>query len=510
MNSSKQQNEWPTPTPLEHPDLPKLEPDMLPGWARDYVEALAKATETPLELSAAMVLASCSIATARTLKVQVESGYEEPTNLWLIVALPSGSRKSAVQSKTTAPLTRWERDEAKRLMPDIKRAESMYQTAMARAKSFRRKAANAKTREESEKFAEEALAVELSAGLVPRLPRLWTSDTTPEKLGMLLADHGECMGWLSSEGGFFDAQKGRYSEIPNLDLILKAHAGDAERVDRATRQSVLLENPLLTIGLSPQPSVLQRLATVPGFRGRGLLARFLYLIPPSNLGYRALKPVPIPEAVEVAYRQGLTAMLAGWGQPYPKFTVRLSDEAHQYLNIYRREVETQMRDGGELCHLKDWAGKAPGAAVRLAGVLHGIVHAHSRPWEVPISGETMVQAIRLMLVFKRHTLAAFGLMAASPVLTGAKRVLGWFERHYLKLQEQGKIVTRTAIWSDVKDNRTFRSPRDLDDAFGMLIEHGFIFPYDLQNGQPVERLNRVRFVANPHVVEGWKGATNDA
>jgi hypothetical protein len=325
---------------------------------------------------------------------------------------------------------------------------------------------------------------------------------------MLLADHGECMGWLSSEGGFFDAQKGRYSEIPNLDLILKAHAGDAERVDRTTRQSVLLENPLLTIGLSPQPSVLQRLATVPGFRGRGLLARFLYLIPPSNLGYRTLEPAPIPEAAEVAYRHGLTAMLAGWGQPYPKFTVRLSDDAYQFLNTYRREVEIQMRDGGELCHLRDWAGKAPGAAVRLAGVLHSIVHAHSKPWEVPISGETMVQAIRLMLVFKQHTLAAFGLMAASPVLTGAKRVLGWFERHYLKLQEQGKIVTRSAIWADVKDNRTFRTPRDLDDAFGMLIEHGYIYPFDPETGQPVEQLHRVQFVVNPHVVEGWKGAIN--
>ena len=50
MNSSNLRNEWPTPTPLEHPDLPKLEPNMLPGWARDYAMALAKATETPLEL----------------------------------------------------------------------------------------------------------------------------------------------------------------------------------------------------------------------------------------------------------------------------------------------------------------------------------------------------------------------------------------------------------------------------------------------------------------------------
>lgn len=59
--------------------------------------------------------------------------------------------------------------------------------------------------------------------------------------GALLAEHGECMAWLSSEGGVFDLLQGRYSNgIPNLDLVLKAHSGDAERVDRGSRPPVFL------------------------------------------------------------------------------------------------------------------------------------------------------------------------------------------------------------------------------------------------------------------------------
>jgi len=50
------------------------------------------------------------------------------------------------------------------------------------------------------------------------------------------------MAWLSSEGGVFDLLQGRYSkDIPNLELALKAHSGDAERVNRGSRPPVFLE-----------------------------------------------------------------------------------------------------------------------------------------------------------------------------------------------------------------------------------------------------------------------------
>ena len=137
-----------------------------------------------------------------------------------------------------------------------------------------------------------------------------TSDATPERLGVLLADHGECLAWLSSEGGVFDLLQGRYSNgIPNLDLVLKVHSGEPERVNRGLCTAVYLRSPLLSIGLSPQPELLRGLAAKPGFRGRGLLGRFLYLLPPSPLGYRALRSNPVPDGVRDAYAGGIRAML---------------------------------------------------------------------------------------------------------------------------------------------------------------------------------------------------------
>lgn len=87
-----------------------------------------------------------------------------------------------------------------------------------------------------------------------------------------------------------------------------------------------------------------------------------------------------------------------------------------------------MRPGRELEHFTDWAGKAPGAAARLAGVLHGIRHAHGRPWEAVITAETMIDSLEMMAVIARHSLAALDLMGADPTIAAARQVWDWIER----------------------------------------------------------------------------------
>ena len=102
---------------------------------------------------------------------------------------------------------------------------------------------------------------------------------------------------LSPEGDVFDQMAGRYNQQvgPNLGVYLKGHAGDLLKVDRRGRPPEYVERPCLTIGLSIQPEVLQGLASRPGFRGRGLLARFLYSLPQSLVGHRQPGPHPSPD-----------------------------------------------------------------------------------------------------------------------------------------------------------------------------------------------------------------------
>ena len=426
--------DWPELVPLDSPNLPNLDLKHLPSWAGEFAKSTSIDTETPNELAAAMVLVASATAIARRAEVMVKTGYKEPCNLWLVAALPPGNRKSAVQMSCTFPLLSWERHQAELLEPEIMRLSSELKTQEARIKSLRNKAASHKDAVKGKELAEQAAELEANLPIVPSAPQLWTSDATPERLGGLLAEQNECMAWLSSEGGVFDLLQGRYSNgIPNLDLVLKAHSGDSERVDRGSRPPVFLDYPRLSIGLSPQPDVLRGLSSKPGFRGRGLLGRFLYFLPPSSLGYRLLESNPVPQSICDAYSEGLHAIL-DWPKQVDNqgkeklYLFKLSDSAYSEWIDFAKQIEIKMRPGNDLEHITDWAGKAPGAAARIAGVLHGIKHAHGNPWELTITKETMTDALEIIAVITRHTMAAMDMMGADPSIAAARKVWHWIEK----------------------------------------------------------------------------------
>lgn len=495
------QEEWPDLVPLDTPNLPRLDLAHLPCWAGDYARALADATETPSELAAGMILVTCATAAARRLRVMVKSGYFEPCNLWVVVALPPGNRKSAVQSAATAPLVNWEQDQSEFMEPEINRITSERKTLEARAKEKRNRATKEKDTNKAKALALEAAELEAELPEIPMQPQIWTSDATPERLGSMLAEQDECMAWLSSEGGVFDLLQGRYSNgIPNLDLVLKAHSGDAERVDRGNRPPVFLRSPRLSIGLSPQPDVLRGLAAKPGFRGRGLLGRFLYLLPPSPLGYRTLESVPVPESALNAYIAGIRAMLDG--EPAPNehgneqpHLLRLSNEAYSEWHDFAKTIEVQMRPGGDMEHFTDWAGKAPGAAARLAGVLHGIKHAHDKPWEAVITAETMIAALEIIAVITRHSLATLDMMGADPTIAAARHVWDWIER--------GRLSSFTVREAFNALRGTFPRVQHIRDALEALEERGYVEVVEPPRdgpGRPPSPTVRVR----QEIREGWR------
>ena len=493
--------DWPELVRLDAFNLPRLDPVELPAWAGAYARAVAEDTETPPELAAAMVMVTCATVAARRLRVQVAQGYSEPCNLWMVAALPSGTRKSAVQAAAMAPLKAWEREQTERLLPEIRRIASERRVLETRLKEMRNRAARERNDGKAGELAQKVADLETRLPAVPVPPRLWTSDATPERLGTLLAEQGECMAWLSTEGGIFDMLQGRYTNgILNLDLILKAHSGDAERVDRGGRAPVILDNPCLTIGLCPQPEVLRGLATRPGFRGRGLLARFLYLLPPSPLGFRSFASTPVPEAVRAAYETGLRAML-NWAPAVDehgkvqRHVVRLGNEACEAWRAFACSIEERMRPGNDLQHCSDWAGKAPGAVVRLAGILHGIEHAHARPWMVEISAETMRTAIRIMKVIIPHSVAALDAMGADPSMAAARRVWAWIEHRRLE-----RFTVREAFNAL---RGTFPRVAGLREALLVLEERGYlqvIEPPRDGRGRPPSPSVQVR----PDMVKEWK------
>ena len=487
------------PVSLETIELPALPTDCISvPWLRGMIEAVSKNTETPPELACLLSLAVVATAVQRTYCIEPERGYVEHLALWACVALESGARKTAVLKVLTRPLLAHERHQSAALAQAVRDAEAARVMAEERIKHLRHKAARA-TGADLDIMTAALRQEEAALPEVPREPRLWCQDVTPERLGQLMADHGGAMSILSDEGGLFDILAGRYSQgIPNLDLFLQAFSGAPHRVDRGSRPSVFLAAPVLTIGLSPQPSVLQALSKHANFRGRGLLARFFYAVPTSSLGFRELVEQPIPEGIEARYDAGVTALLRKLIPAGDLPRIRFTPEAYSEWKLFQRHVEDEMRPGRQFEALRDWASKCPGGAARLAGILHCARYAEGEPANHPIDLETTSAALTLAAILERHAIAAFGLMALDSSVQDARRLWQWIQ------QGRHRTFTRRDLFNSLRAR--FPTVETLRPALTVLEERFYIFPDNPSASTAAKKAGRPRhaYRVNSRLLAGWQ------
>ena len=471
--------QWEPPIPFSQIDPSLFPADALPDWLRLFVEALTAATQTPPDLAGVLGLAALSLANARKIQISVREGYSEPANLYLVVALPPAERKSPVFSAVTSEIENFEKSEAEAAAPEVAAAESRFRILDGRLKKAESAAAQAKADGERQTLEEMAqqLAKELGKMKVPVSPRYVADDCTPERLSTLLRDQNGRMAILSPEGRIFDILAGRYSvqgQGPNFEVFLKGHAGDTLRVDRVKRPPEFVQKPALTLGLAVQPEVLRGLAFKPGFRGRGLLARFLYSLPASRLGSRKTGVPSVPPEVRAAYTRNLRRMLNLSCAREPDGTLRehvlkFDAAALARLRQWEAEIEPMLAPGGELGGISDWGGKLFGATIRIAGNLHMTEYVGDRePWGRLISVEMVERAIRLARYFITHVKAAFAEMGADPDIEGARHVLAWIVR---------SSVTEFSKRDAYQATRgRFQRVSALEPPLSLLVEQEFIRP----------------------------------
>jgi replicative DNA helicase len=456
---------WEPPLPLGAARaLPAFPADVLPGWLADMVTGVAEATQTPPDLPGCIALAVLSAAAGGRAIVEARPGWTEPVNIFVVVAMPPASRKSAVFRAMTAPLLEAEQTLTEQFNGQI--AEAQISRRIARTAADKAAHAAASTGNDDQLAEAVAAALAAEAITIPPKPRLVADDITPEKAASILAEQGGRLAVLSAEGGIFATLAGRYSTTPNLEVFLKGHAGDMLRVDRQGRPAEHVDHPALTLGLAVQPEVIRDIAGMPGFRGKGLLARLLYSLPPSNIGTRRVGAPPVPEHVSARYQDSIRQLaltLAGWDDPA---RLPLTPAAAGALTGLEAATEPRLHpDTGDLGHIADWAGKYVGAVLRLAGLLH-LAADTGNAWRRPITEETVTAAARLGDYFTHHATAAFDHMGADPAVALARKVLGWLQR-----TRTGHFNRRDA-YQVLK--RSVARPGDLDPALDVLEQHGWI------------------------------------
>jgi replicative DNA helicase len=304
----------------------------------------------------------------------------------------------------------------------------------------------------------------------PRVTQLIYDDVTIEAAKTALAEQNGAIAVMSAESAFLSIAAGkRYSESPNLDVILNGHAGDSIRVNRSGRPSESVDRACLTLCLMVQPAVIRELGTSPGFVMRGAAARLLPSFPPDLLGRRRIDVTPVPLALGTAWSDTIArtlqrAPVVHEGAPVP-WMLGLAPDAREHFRAYREWHEPQLAPDGAFGDMRDWAGKQCGAVLRLAGLLH--IAQHVEPERVPISAETLERATVIVDYFEAHARLMYRLLRGRSDHSNARAMLD-------ALRSLGSPTTRRVMHRKLQGRAAFEKSKDLDAPLNLLEEYGYV------------------------------------
>ena len=472
---------WQPPIPFDEAKLPSFPVERFPQVLRDYVQQVAQSIQVPVDMAAVAALCVLAVCCQGKYVIQGKPGYLEPLNLYGLIIANPGERKSAVLREVKRPVLEWEQEQNEQLTQSVATSKSQKNILEKQLRAAEERAAKRPDDKDAYNDAQD-LAIQLAEYQEVNHIRLMADDATQEALTTLMYRNHGVMSVLSAEGGIFDMMRGKYSGVSDIDLFLKAHAGDDVTVDRKGRATEYIRNPALTMLLFAQPNVLCGLMEETGFRGKGLHARFLYCLPLSMVGKRQYETPQIDAGTSAAYRETVRNML---DVPYRDMPVvlKLDDGAQGLVRAMFYFAEKQMLD--ELDSMTDWGSKLTGAALRIAGVMHVAGYGKDAD-SVPVSVTTMENANRIAMYFLEHAKAAYGMMGANQTEEDAKYLLK-------RILNTGKDeISKRDLWQTCKGK--FKKVEEMEPALQMLIDMGYVAEATQNTGGRPS----VKIIVNPY------------
>lgn len=464
ISTPQKNNEWPDPIPVNCFDnLPEFPASIVPSPGREMIEAISEVNQVNSGMSGSLYLGVLSACVAGRAKVDLVT-HKEPTNLFFCVIANSGARKSSTIRPFTEPIYAYQKQKEIDMRDIITKERNKRKIDEQRLSSLQKDAAKCTDEWERKKIQDEAekIAIEINDNPLPKAPTYLVDDITSEATGDIMADNNERLSVISPEGGIFKIMAGLYNEKggSNFDIYLKGHAGDAWSSHRIGREQKNMLSPALTMVLTVQPDVISEAGKNSQFRGRGLLARFLYSVNTSQAGTRKRQKKSISAALLNQYDTFIQSLM---NIPLQESVLNLTPEASDLWDDFYNDIETEMLPGRSLETLKDWGSKLPGAVARIAGLLHFAQHG-ANAVNIPISVNIVSVSCAIGIYYKEHALAAFGIMQEDPKFEAAKKIISYMNRH----------KPETFKGRDVLRHTNLKGMDDVNKGLKVLLERSYI------------------------------------
>lgn len=429
---------WQDPIPFDdYSNLPEFPTGILPSPGREMVEAVARVNQVDKGLPASIYLAALSTCLSK--KATVDLGtHIEPVNIYTCPILDPGERKTSTMRLIMSPIYEYQEIMKRKTIGDVEP------------------------------------------------PIFVVDDITAEALFKVMSENNEQISVISAEGGIFSIMAGRYnaSGNGNFDIYLKGHAGDHCSNHRIGRKSQSMDSPSLTMCLTVQRDVIKEIGSNRQFRGRGLLARFLYCNCVHKAGHRKRQKETIPETLIKAYRKHIIKLMA---IPLSLHELKLSSDAQTVWDEFYNDIETDMQAGKQMASIKDWGSKLPGAVARIAGLLH-IAEYGLQAMNKPISVGIVGASVAIGAYYREHAFATFGLMKEHPEIESAKKILD-----YLIVHKPDSFKGRDVL----RNKNAFKTMKEITPGLEVLVERNYIRVVETESPTGYGRPEATFYEVNP-------------
>ena len=464
-NETKSQWSMPIPLRVEKSSLIAFPVDALPPILREMATAIACTTSTDVAMAGTVILSAVSYCFSGVYRMSGKRDHTEPLVVDSLTIAEPSFKKSPVISMIKRPFVNFVREWNEQHKDEIFRSQAEKKLLSNQLETL----------EKQKDVTPEQIAdvqTKISNLNAVEFRRIVVDDITPESLVYQLSVNGTLL-MMSDEAGMLGNFNGRYSNnIPNLDLLLKSWNGETYISDRATRESIILRKPYLSICLACQPYVFDSIIDNTAFRGSGLIARLIYCFPKSNIGSRRYDTAPVPENVAENYKNLIYNLL------YAKFNY--SDEKEIYLhfeaeafrefvNYYNNYIEKQLVT--EMAFCKDWGGKYHGLILRICGILHCVISflKNENPAEVRVNIHTLCNAIALANYYREQAIYAYTLAETDIGIVRAERILDKIKSKQIQNIRQNELYKICRC-------RLFKNAQEFAETVEMLEEYRYIRP----------------------------------
>ena len=478
---------WPTRTPLQRP-VPAptpLDPDLIVPPFRRFVEDTAERLGVPIDVQYAPLLPVAGIALGGGYRIYPrahDTGWMETPHIWGMVIGGPSTKKSTTLTNVTHFLDDIQAEERAEHQDALPKLEAKRQT-----NDLKRKAAEDvliklihgespdATKIDSAERQLEAVIDERRA-IEAHEPRLVTTDTTIEQLGIILSGNPSGMLVRNDEISGFLKKMDSVGHEADRSFYLSGYNPDGQHtIDRVSRASITISPLTISLLGSIQPDVLKPLLnrTIKGGGGDGFLARFQIMVVVQiddvsggvdRAPDRAAKEHA--RTVVFALRRRAKA-LAKDPTAVPYACIHLAPDAQLHMDDWSKRTDTASRNPALASYPAYQAhlGKSVGVGMRLALLFHHVetAAANTDPTEVTLDQarratatvEHYLQHVRRLYLVDQH-----------PKLTKAHRMLDKIDEGTITHLMTTREAKQALSWIHDMD--------DLRDTLKLLEEHGVL------------------------------------